>query len=73
MAVSPKMVQNAVTDIVKCEFQQIAELLVKYQERCEREKQLNNYLTNNVHDDTKTFFILTKDRETYHICCLHFR
>ena len=66
MAVSPQIVRDAVTEIVKCELQQIAELLVVHDDRIERAKILDN-VRENLHNETKTFLFLTEQREHEHI------
>ena len=57
MAVSPQMVQDSVTDIVKCELQELAELVIMLKNRVERAKRLDLFVED-MHNETKTFLFL---------------
>jgi len=71
MAVSPKMISDAVTDTVRKDVQSIAEKLVKFEERSDKAKLLK-LLTLEIHYDTKTFLSLAIQREHEHIMFVNY-
>ena len=71
MAVSPKMISDTVTDFVRKDLQVIAEHLVTVDARSDRET-LIDVLTEDIHEETKTFLFLTEQREHKHIMFVNY-